>query len=77
MDFLGLFYKHNYMLRKNLAGADEISKLLEEKEDIQQGENIIQLVSANKIQSIQTTAIQLLCIESEGNYLNIWCLEIH
>ena len=49
--------------------------VLEEKEDLKHDESVIQLVSANKNQSIQTNAIQLLCIESEGNYLNIWCLE--
>ncbi len=70
-----IVFSHNYMLRKNLAGADEISRILADKKDLPHVENKIQLVSANKNHTIQTTAFQLLCVESEGNYLNIWCLE--
>jgi len=66
---------HNYLLRKNLAGADEIGRLITEKKGIENREEQIRLESENRHQFIETTAYQLLCIESEGNYLNIWCVE--
>jgi len=66
---------HNYMLRKNLLGAEEVTRLIEAKKEGQQEKKLIEIFSDSGTQSIKTTAFQLLCIESEGNYVNTWCIE--
>lgn len=70
-----IIISHNYLLRKNLAGAGEIATLISERKDSTGKEDNITLSSENKNHSIETTAFQLVCIESEGNYVNTWCIE--
>lgn len=70
-----IVFSYNYLLRKNLEGAREVTRLATGKGDPKRNESSIQLVSGNGRQEIQTTAFQLLCIESVGNYVNTWNLE--
>lgn len=70
-----IIISHNILLKKNLAGAGEISRLLSERKDSENKGNSLLLTSRNKNHSIETSVIQLVCIESEGNYVNTWCIE--
>jgi hypothetical protein len=70
-----IVFSHYYLLRKNLKGADELTQLIQKKENHAKEGNRIILESENKNQSVITTSFQLLCVESQGNYVNTWCLE--
>lgn len=66
---------HNVMLRRNLEGAGEVSKLINERRGSNTVHPGIRLSSENKKQQIETTALQLICLESEGNYVDAWIAE--
>jgi hypothetical protein len=67
---------HNAMLRKNLHAAIQLNQVIMDKKD--RGfvhDNKLVITSENKNQKIETPASNLICIESEGNYVNTWFLE--
>lgn len=70
-----IFFSYNYWLRKNLAMAEEAAGLLAEKKKSAGKSGKITLYSENQQNQIQTTLQQLICIESESNYINAWCAE--
>ncbi len=67
---------YNAMLRKNLNAAIQLNQVISDnkgKEVIHNNKLVI--TSENKNQQIETPASNLICIESEGNYVNTWFLE--
>ncbi len=67
---------HNTLLRKNLEASNQLSQLIMNK----QGSGVtddhkLVITSENRNQKIETFASNLICIESEGNYVNTWFLE--
>jgi hypothetical protein len=67
---------YNAMLRKNLNAAIQLNQVIMDKK----GKGVINndklvITSENKNQKIETPASNLICIESEGNYVNTWFLE--
>lgn len=67
---------HNAMLRKNLNAAIQLNQVIMEKKGggVIHNDNLV-ITSENKNQKIETPASNLICIESEGNYVNTWFLE--
>jgi hypothetical protein len=67
---------YNAMLRKNLNAAIQLNQVIMDKK----GKGVINndklvITSENKNQKIETPASNLICIESEGNYVNTWFLQ--
>ena len=67
---------HNAMLRKNLNAAIQLNQVIMEKKGggVIHNDKLV-ITSENKNQKIETPASNLICIESEGNYVNTWFLE--
>ena len=67
---------HNALLRKNLKASAQLSQMIVEKKGggVSNDHNLV-ITSDNKNQKIDTPASNLICIESEGNYVNTWFLE--
>jgi len=67
---------HNTMLRKNLNASIQLNQMIMEKKvgEIIRDDKLV-ITSENKKQKIETPASNLICIESEGNYVNTWFLE--
>jgi DNA-binding LytR/AlgR family response regulator len=67
---------YNAILRKNLNAAIQLNQVITDNK----GKGVIHsntlvITSENKNQQIETPASNLICIESEGNYVNTWFLE--
>lgn len=67
---------HNALLRKNLKASAQLSQMIVEKKGGgDSNDHNLVITSENKNQKIDTPASNLICIESEGNYVNTWFLE--
>ena len=67
---------HNAMLRRNLNAAIQLNQVIMDKKGKEViNNNKLVITSENKNQKIETPASNLICIESEGNYVNTWFLE--
>jgi len=67
---------HNTMLRKNLKASTQLSQMIMDKKgEGVTNEHKLVITSENKNQKIETPASNLICIESEGNYVNTWFLD--
>jgi len=67
---------HNSMLRKNLMASTQLSQIIMDKKGGGvTNDNKLVITSENKNQKIEIPASNLICIESEGNYVNTWFLE--
>ncbi len=65
------FISQNAMLKKNMAYSQEINASIHEKTEKQ--EDII-VVESGK-QKININADNIIAIESEGNYINVFCID--
>ncbi len=70
--FVIILVKHNVMLRRHLEGAGEVSRLIAHRENKEGDNTDITLYSENRQNRVTIRASQLLCIESEGNYANLY-----
>jgi DNA-binding LytR/AlgR family response regulator len=67
---------HNTMLRRNLRASTQLSQMIMDKKGpAVTNDNKLVITSENKNQKIEIPASNLICIESEGNYVNTWFLE--
>jgi len=67
---------HNSMLRKNLKASTQLSQMIMDKKGGGvSNEDKLVITSENRNQKIETSVSNLICIESEGNYVNTWFLE--
>ncbi len=65
---------HNRMLRNNLMIAEEMNANIESNPNTETADFYIKIQSENKTQ-LKTSALNLICIESEGNYIRVTFLE--
>lgn len=67
---------HNTMLRNNLKASSQLSQIIMAKkgEGVTNDQKLV-ITSENKNQKIETPVSNLICIESEGNYVNTWYLD--
>ncbi len=67
---------HNTLLRRNLKASTQLSQMIMDKKGLAlTSDNKLVITSENKNQKIEIPASNLICIESEGNYVNTWFLE--
>lgn len=67
---------HNRMLRKNLIASREMNTLIGDQQTAREiDDKKLIITSGNMNQIIETPASNLICIESEGNYVNTWYLK--
>jgi hypothetical protein len=67
---------YNRLLKKNLKASNELNELIEGKTaETLPDDNKLVITSENKKQKIELLASNLICIESEGNYVNTWFLK--
>jgi len=69
-------FSYNRQLKKNLLASQELNELIGGQEPgMVQDDNKLVITSENRNQKIETSTSRLICIESEGNYVNTWYLE--
>ena len=66
---------YNRLLRRNLSSAKEINRMITGRKHAREKEDRLIINSENRTQTLETRASGLICIESVGNYVNIWTLE--
>jgi hypothetical protein len=67
---------HNALLRKNLKASMQLNQVVLEKEASRLPDTRKLLItSGNEQQKIELPATNLICLESEGNYVQTWFLE--
>lgn len=71
-----IMISHNTMLRKNLKASFQLNQMIMEKNtgEVIRNDKLV-ITSENRNQKIETPASHLICVESEGNYVNTWFLE--
>ena len=71
-----IMISHNALLRKNLQASRELNQMVREREIAAPEDDPELLITAeNRHQEIAVPAPNLICIESEGNYVTIWFVE--
>jgi hypothetical protein len=69
-------FSYNHRLKKNLIASQELTTMIKNQDTISVGEdNRLVITSENMNQKLETQASNLICIESEGNYVNTWYIE--
>jgi hypothetical protein len=67
---------HNALLRKNLQVSRELNQLIRVREGAAPvDDQELLITSENRHQKIAVPAPNLICIESEGNYVTVWFVE--
>ncbi len=67
---------YNRLLKKNLRASQELNKLIGGKAENESGhDHSLVIASENNNQKIEIPGSNLICIESEGNYVNAWYIE--
>ncbi|HEC42199.1 MAG TPA: LytTR family transcriptional regulator [Bacteroides sp.] len=67
---------YNRLLKKNLKASQELNDSIEGNETSRvQDDNMLIITSENRSQKLETFASNMICIESEGNYVNVWFIE--
>jgi hypothetical protein len=67
---------HNRLLRQNLKASNQMNQMIgDKKPDGTKGINKLVITSDSKNQKLEIPASSLICIESQGNYVNTWFLE--
>jgi hypothetical protein len=67
---------HNRLLKQNLEATVQMNRMIGEKKNGRAStNNDLIITSENKNQTLEIPASNLICIESEGNYVNSWYLE--
>jgi hypothetical protein len=70
------FISYNQQLKRNLRDSQQLNKLIEDHKAEALSDDIkLVITSENKKQKIEIPSSNLICIESEGNYVNTWFLE--
>jgi hypothetical protein len=69
-------YSHNRQLKKNLLASQELNELIggQEPGRVQDNSKLL-ITSQNMKEKLDIPVSNLICIESEGNYVNTWYLE--
>lgn len=73
--FLLLFLEQSLFLSSELKTLEQVNKALEQKENKVSGSADVVLLSETGLPELKLPASDIICVRSEGNYVDIFCLD--